>query len=115
MDLYVNGVDDGGSYSGTGGSLSYSTGSSFIGGRGGSTMLFDGAIDDVRVYNRALSGEEIQGLMHTWPDTSDPTLLGYWDFDEGEGQQAADLSLYGNHGQLGSTLGVDSSDPDWGG
>ena len=57
--------------------------------------FFDGTIDDVRIYDRALSAEEIQAAMHTRPDIDDPTLVGYWDFDEGEGQvQIADHALF---------------------
>jgi hypothetical protein len=38
--------------------------------------------------------------------------VAYWDFDEGEGQVAGD-SAGGNDGQLGSTGGIDDSDPNW--
>ncbi len=51
--------------------------------------------------------------MHTKPDFPDPNLVGYWDFDEGEGQVAGDSSLYGNDGQLGSGPGTNDSDPNW--
>ena len=37
----------------------------------------------------------------------------YWDFEDGAGQVAADMSGYGNDGQLGSTTGADTSDPCW--
>jgi len=40
-------------------------------------------------------------------------LLGQWRFDEGQGQVAVDSSGRGNHGQLGSTAAVDSSDPSY--
>ena len=61
MNLYVNGVDDGGSYNGTGGTMAYSTASSKIGTDTG-VNFFDGVIDDVRVYNRALSPSEVSTL-----------------------------------------------------
>jgi hypothetical protein len=73
---------------------------------------FKGVIDDIRIYNRALSAEEVQASMHIRPDTDDPNLVAYWDFDEGEGQIAGD-SAGGNNGTLGSTQDVDSSDPEW--
>lgn len=76
--------------------------------------FFPGIIDEVAIYNRALSAEEIQTLMHTRPDTSDPNLVAYWAFDEGEGQVAGNSSgNNGNHGQLGSTPDTDNSDPEW--
>jgi hypothetical protein len=63
MELYVNGVDDGGSYGGSGGSLAYSAdGHSFIGGDSGTHHFVYGRLDDVRVYDRALCAEEIQEL-----------------------------------------------------
>ena len=75
--------------------------------------FFNGAIDDVRVYDRGLSSEEIQASMHTPLVGDEPGLVGYWDFDEGEGQIVYDLSGNGNDGQLGSTPEADSSDPAW--
>ncbi|KPJ66746.1 MAG: hypothetical protein AMJ43_06965 [Coxiella sp. DG_40] len=74
---------------------------------------FDGIIDDVRVYDRALSAEEIQVTMHRRLTADEPNLIGYWDFDEGEGQIAYDLSPNDNNGQLGSTPIADDSDPAW--
>ena len=82
-------------------------------GRRDNGLYFDGTIDEVQIYNRALSAEEIQSLMHTRPDADDASLVGYWDFHDGEGQVAADMSGYGNHGQLGSTPDVDTNDPAW--
>ncbi|UCE98697.1 MAG: LamG domain-containing protein [Planctomycetota bacterium] len=77
------------------------------------TGLFNGAIDDVRIYDRALSAEEVQMSMHTQPESNEPNLVGYWNFDEGEGQVAHDTSGNGNNGQLGSAPDIDDSDPNW--
>jgi hypothetical protein len=41
------------------------------------------------------------------------SLAGYWPLNEGRGQVAYDMSGHRNHGQLGSTPGVDENDPDW--
>ena len=85
-------------------------------GRWGGTYnnyYFEGIIDEVTIYNRALSAEEIQVLMHTRPDTDDPNLVAYWDFDESEGQEVNDVSGNGNVGQLGSDPNVDDNDPNW--
>ena len=73
---------------------------------------FNGLIDEVMIYNRALSADQIRTLMHTRPDTDEPNLVAYWDFDEGSGQVAGDLAG-GNDGQLGSTPSADISDPNW--
>jgi len=81
------------------------------GGIGGDYL--NGTIDEVSIWNRTLSAEEIRAIMHTRPEGDDPNLVGYWAFDEGEGQVARDLSVYGNDGTLGSGPGEDDSDPAW--
>ncbi|GAI36006.1 unnamed protein product, partial [marine sediment metagenome] len=82
-------------------------------GGGGADNPFAGTIDEVMIFDRALTAEEIQATMHSRLTGNEPNLVGYWDFDEGEGQFAYDLTDNGNDGQLGSTAGVDSSDPAW--
>ena len=62
MNVYVNGAEDGGSYSGSGGSLTYGNGNASIGTCHYANTYLNGDIDDVRVYERALSPEEIQRL-----------------------------------------------------
>jgi len=74
---------------------------------------FNGIIDEVAIYNRALSAEEVQDNMHMRLTGNEPNLVGYWDFDEGEGQVAYDMSGNGNDGQLGSAPDIDNSDPNW--
>ena len=77
------------------------------------TGFFNGAIDEVRIYDRALSPEDIQDSMYIPLEGNEPNLIGYWNFDEGAGQVAYDSSSSGNDGQLGSTAGIDDSDPVW--
>lgn len=74
---------------------------------------FNGVIDEVSVYNRVLSINEIRGLMHTRPDVDDPSLVVYWSFDEGQGQTAYDSSINSNNARLGSSTNNDNSDPVW--
>ena len=62
MSIYVNGMDDAGTYSGSGGDLAYSTATSLIGTRHDFSVFYDGKIDDVRVYDRALPAGEILQL-----------------------------------------------------
>ncbi len=65
MDLYIDAVNDGETYSGTGGSLAYSTEHAFIGCNTNDSFYqswFHGKIDNVRVYDRALVAEEIEQL-----------------------------------------------------
>jgi len=93
MSLYVNGIDDGGTYSGTGGTLVYSSGNASIGTKHYEGICFDGMIDDMRLYNRALSAEEVQALYLRGGPVS------HWTFDEGAGTTAYD-SAGSNHGTL---------------
>ncbi|MBP9758376.1 prepilin-type N-terminal cleavage/methylation domain-containing protein [Candidatus Dojkabacteria bacterium] len=48
---------------------------------------WDGKMDDIRIYNRALSDTEVQALYNYAPEP-----LAHWKFDEGSGIAAADSS-----------------------
>jgi len=77
LNLYFNGVLEGtGTFSGTRGSL---TSDLAIGRRSGASY-FKGAIDEVRIYNRALSTEEVQDL-YDGIDIRDG-LVAHWGFEE---------------------------------
>jgi hypothetical protein len=60
---------------------------------------FDGAIDEVRVYDRALSEREIRHDMAT-PVAPAPGLVAGYGFDAGSGRVAADASGRGNTGEI---------------
>jgi len=94
MSLYINGVDDGGTYSGTGSTLGYTTATSKIG-TGGSSQYFNGTIDDVRFFNRVLSSTEIELLA--MPPVSE------WLMDEGTGTLTQDAGTAGIDGTLINT------------
>lgn len=83
----------------------YSSNGYLIGkGYNGGSFFFDGLIDDVRIYNRALSAGEIARLYSSGQVTrktvSNQGLVGYWSFDEGAGAIAGDSSGSGNHGTI---------------
>ena len=61
----------------------------------GSSYNFNGSIDDVRIYNRALTPSEVEGLYNFAPGP-----VGHWKMDEGSGTTANDISGNGNHGTL---------------
>ncbi len=68
---------------------------------------FDGAIRDVRVYNRALSASEVSDL-YNGAAVSSTGLAGHWMFDEGSGTTAADSSGNSNNGTVnGATWGFE--------
>lgn len=74
-----------------------------IGRRHDNNYYFQGRLDEVRVYNRALSAEEIAKLYKsTAPDNPDTSLKGYWSFNgpDVSGTTASDRSGQSNHGTL---------------
>jgi hypothetical protein len=88
-DLYTSGVFD----------IGYHNNESF----------FNGQIDDVRVYDRALSASEITDL-YNGKEVSTEGLVGWWAMNEGEdgtctgGADVCDLSGNANHGtNMGAT------------
>jgi hypothetical protein len=62
MDIYINGIDAGGTYSGTGGAVAYTANSAKIGSNAWGDGYYTGLVDDVRIYNRALSPREVLSL-----------------------------------------------------
>ena len=80
--------------------------------------VFNGKIDEVRIWNIARTQTEIQSTMDIalppeYYSTPDSGLVGYWRMNEGTGQTAADLSYYQNNATLGNSVNPDSSDPEW--
>ena len=65
LDIYVNGVLDNGTLSGTIPSSQFNSGDNVNVGRRTGGFYFDGIIDEVRIYNRALTEAEIQTDMTT--------------------------------------------------
>lgn len=53
MKLYINGIEEGGTYSGSGEDMAHNSWHAYIGRR------FHGLIDDLRVYDEALNAEQI--------------------------------------------------------
>jgi hypothetical protein len=70
---------------------------------GTAANFFDGHIDDIRFYGRALNEREVYSL-YNWA----PGPLGYWPIDEGTGTSVADKSGNGNTGTV-----TGSSSPRW--
>ncbi|HVY30521.1 MAG TPA: LamG domain-containing protein [Polyangiaceae bacterium] len=73
----------------------------FIGTLDGYSNLFHGAIDELRLYQRAFSSAEIQALAAGGrPNDTDPSVL-YLPFDERSGARCYDRSGLANHAELG--------------
>lgn len=84
---------------------------------GNNTALTNGAeidMDEVRIYNRALSQNEILKSYQTEINRNDAGLIGYWRMNvvNSVDQTVYDFSYQGKHGWRGSTLaGGEASDP----
>jgi streptogramin lyase len=67
---------------------------------GGGGRNWNGAIDELHIWNRALNAEEISA---DWANTLTPEssgTMGFWRFDEGTGNVVHDASANGRHGTL---------------
>ena len=65
---------------------------------------FNGGIDDVRLWNRALDSNELQNRLCNSP-LGVEGLIGYWNFNDGSDVTIEDLTGNGNNGTL-SNLGI---------
>jgi len=61
---------------------------------------FQGQIDEVRLWNRARSQDEIQRSMNYRLVGNEPGLIGYWRFDEAAGNTVHDQTDNANHGTI---------------
>ena len=100
VQLYLNGVADG-SFVKTGNLIT--SGGMSIGSRDINSEYFDGLIDDVQIWNKALSASEIQDRMYRSIDQTDTLwsdLSAYYRMDWGEENIAYDYSANANDGAL---------------
>ena len=56
------------------------------------SSLLNGDLDNLQIWDVALSAEEVAHWQTTVPSGSETGLVGYWNFEEGEGDEANDLS-----------------------
>lgn len=66
-----------------------------------------GRIAEARVWRVARTQQEIWDNMYRLPDfraEDYPDLIGYWKFDEGQGNTIHDYSMYGNHGEAAADI-----------
>ncbi len=78
-------------------SMTVNSANLIIGGQPG-WALFGGKLKDVRIYNRALSAEEVEQLYKGYDIRNG--LVGHWPLNEAEGETAYDRSGNDNHGTL---------------
>ena len=71
-----------------------------IGGGTENGNAFNGFIDEIRVWNTARSGNEILNHMYLQLSGDEVGLAGYWNFNEGQGEVAYDITENQNHGEI---------------
>ena len=67
----------------------------------------NGALDDLRVYNRSLSADEVLNLVQYKTSLG---LVAHWKFDEKSGELAFDS---GHNSNLGTLMNFDGDDSQW--
>lgn len=125
LKIYVNGVSETLTFNGTIPATTTSNSVPLrIGRTGAASNYWNGLIDEARVYNRALSDEEVRNLSRlATPTGTDTGLKGYWSFNGQDMNNtiAVDRSGAGNNGtltngpaitegKLGQALSFDGSD-----
>lgn len=78
----------------------------------GSSAYFTGNLSDVKLFNRGLSGSDINNLFHG-DDRLTSGLVGAFKLNEGAGQIIKDASTLANNGTLGADNNSASDDPTW--
>ena len=89
MTFYINGEED----------LSFSENpfvASYIGHSPNGGHNIDAEFDDFSLWSTSLSQSEIQDYMHCSPNGNEPGLVGYWNFEEGNGNVAFDQTTNTN-------------------
>ena len=76
--------------------------------RTGYNDTFNGIIDELSVWSRALSKEEIEEHLHQELTGAEEGLIAYYRFNEGEGDILHDCSANYNDGTINNALWVDS-------
>jgi hypothetical protein len=73
----------------------------FIGSLDGYSNMFHGALDELRVYDRAFTADEVAAVAAGMrPDDAEPLVI-YLPFNEVAGARSYDRSGLGNHAELG--------------
>ena len=97
MKIYTDGVLDN-MQQNVVGSLPISDAKTYFGDPIGGGGLSKSIFDNFSVWDVALTQEQIQSFMNCPPIGSETSLVGFWNFEEGEGNTVFDLSGNGNDG-----------------
>jgi len=105
--IYVNGERQR-LISNSGDSFSNNSSDKVIGSGTSGGQLFQGRIDELRIWDDARSQTEIRTNMHSTMDGSESDLVAYYRFDHSSGATLDDLSNNNNDGTL-----LNMADDDW--
>jgi hypothetical protein len=67
---------------------------------------FKGVIDEFRIWNAARTESDIQSTMNQTLNGNETGLIGYWKFDEGQGDTTADATSNGNNGTISGAVWI---------
>eukprot|EP00026_Physarum_polycephalum_P004902 Phypoly_transcript_04927.p1 GENE.Phypoly_transcript_04927~~Phypoly_transcript_04927.p1 ORF type:complete len:647 (+),score=65.01 Phypoly_transcript_04927:85-2025(+) len=65
-----------------------------------SSTIFDGVIDEISIWDRALTQKEIFDYMFLRPYGNVENLVAWWNFNEGKGDTVHDVGPNGLHGRI---------------
>ena len=74
---------------------------------------FGGLMDEVQIWDMALTDQDIRNIMYAELTGSESGLVAYWNFNEGSGQVVYDSTSNQIDGRLGVNLSIESYDPLW--
>jgi hypothetical protein len=105
MSLFLNGVNKGGVYEGSSINPLNSNSPNEVAKIGtwysnNNTYFYKGQLDELRIWNRALSPTEVADIYLKKINNSHPGLIGYWSFNETQGNIVLDKSNNGFHGTI---------------
>jgi hypothetical protein len=108
LHMYINAQEVASSgVNGTFNNISYGY---YIGQHGhDNTLQYSGEIDEVSVWNTALTQTEIQSYMTTSPTGSESGLVGCWNFNEGTGTTVTDQTSNVNNGTINGATWSDGA------
>jgi len=109
ISIYVDGIQVGPSFQTNFNSVSFTNDNATIGCYPTTSHeFFEGELDDLHIWDSALTQEQIQSYMSTPPTGNEEGLVGYWDFNEGTGSTLTDQTSNGNDGIInGATWSSD--------
>ncbi|UCE18245.1 MAG: VCBS repeat-containing protein [Gemmatimonadota bacterium] len=100
VNMYINGIGQTVSYAipPSGPLQDNSPYDLYIGNEINTGNTFEGIIDELRIWNVARTGEEVQSNMNTYLTGMETALVGYYQMNEGQGESISDDSPYDNGG-----------------